>query len=361
MTKIVYGCSGEGSGHSTRTREMARCLIENGHQVRLASYDRGYQNLKDEFDVLEIEGLSISSEDNRVSKFKTFTENLRKLPAGGRGLRAIRDLFKDFEPDVAITDFEPMTAYLAEHFDVPLISIDNQQRLRYVDYEIPPDCETEAKMIRNLIRMMVPWPSVSLVFALTDGQVTNDRTFLFPPLVSEDVRQLSPSDADHILVYLTSGFDSLLPILKTYPREKFVVYGYDRDEVDQNLAFKPASRQGFLADLASSKAVIATAGFTLISEALFLAKPYLAMPMDGQFEQELNAFQLSQCGYGAAMNELSPAPVGEFLYRLPEFETALETYQRDDGTAIKQQLLELVAHKGELAKKFNQNRKTRSS
>ncbi|MCR9293624.1 MAG: hypothetical protein NXI32_12950, partial [bacterium] len=34
----MYGFSGEGSGHSTRAREMGRALIDAGHDVRFASY-----------------------------------------------------------------------------------------------------------------------------------------------------------------------------------------------------------------------------------------------------------------------------------------------------------------------------------
>ncbi len=39
MAKIVYGVSGEGSGHSSRPREMAKHLVEKGHEVKIVSYD----------------------------------------------------------------------------------------------------------------------------------------------------------------------------------------------------------------------------------------------------------------------------------------------------------------------------------
>jgi UDP:flavonoid glycosyltransferase YjiC (YdhE family) len=61
MAKILYGVSGEGSGHSTRALVVAQHLLEQGHEVRLASYDRGYRNLAPKFDVLENEGLTIGS------------------------------------------------------------------------------------------------------------------------------------------------------------------------------------------------------------------------------------------------------------------------------------------------------------
>ena len=60
MAKIVYGLAGEGSGHSSRAREMITHLAQIGHAVRVVSYDRGYNNLKDDFDVFQTEGLHIA-------------------------------------------------------------------------------------------------------------------------------------------------------------------------------------------------------------------------------------------------------------------------------------------------------------
>lgn len=68
-----------------------------------------------------------------------------------------------------------------------------------------------------------------------------------------------------------------------------------------SLIFKAPSRNGFLTDLARCKAVMATAGFTLMTEALHLHKPYLALSMRGQFEHEINAVFLVQSGYGRNM------------------------------------------------------------
>ena len=92
MAKIVYGVSGEGSGHSSRAREMLDHLLQLGHFVKVVSYDRGYRNLTKDFDVFETEGLHIASSDNRVSKVKTFTDNLQRLPRGHKRLNA-RSLF----------------------------------------------------------------------------------------------------------------------------------------------------------------------------------------------------------------------------------------------------------------------------
>lgn len=357
MARIVYGVSGEGSGHSSRAREMASHLRERGHHLWMVSYDRGYRNLKDDFDVFENEGLTIRSEDNKVSIVQTFTENLKRLPTGHRSLQALRrKLFKEFEPDAVITDFEPMTAYLANHYDLPLVTIDNQHRMRYVDYECPPDLKLESRVSKNIIRAMVPRPDVSLVTTFSFGETSNQRTFMFPPILQRAVLELSPCTGEHILVYLTSGFESLLDELKRFRREHFLVYGYDRSDQDGVLTYKPFSREGFLSDLAGCKAVIATAGFTLISEALHLKKPYCALPMLGQFEQQLNAFQLDQLGYGKDASNATPEAIGDFLYQLPDYQGQLTDYRSSDNREIKQKLDELLADDASLAREFHQKR-----
>ena len=357
MAKIVYGVSGEGSGHSSRAREMAAHIERLGHVIKMVSYDRGYRNLKDDFDVFENEGLHIASLDNKVSKVKTFTDNLKKISKGHKRLMALRKhIFKTFKPDCVITDFEPMTAYLTNHYDLPLITVDNQHRFRYMMYECPAYLKNDQLLTENIIRAMVPRPDVSLVTTFYYGNVKNDRTFLFPPILRREVLDLKPASGKSILVYLTSGFESFLDLLKTFTRERFLVYGYDREDKDGNLQYKAFSKDGFLLDLADTKAVMATAGFTLMTESLHLQKPYLALPMNGQFEQELNAIFLEQLQYGMNVREISMAAIGHFLYSIPDFKKRLRRYQAKDNTEIKKKIEELLANDCAVARAFHKKR-----
>jgi UDP-N-acetylglucosamine:LPS N-acetylglucosamine transferase len=111
-----------------------------------------------------------------------------------------------------------------------------------------------------------------------------------------------------------------------------------------------------LAHLASAKAVMATAGFTLISEALHLGKPYLAMPMKGQFEQELNGLLLADLGYGMASRRVTDDVIGHFLYRTPELAQTLEGFTREDNSALTTKLDELLADDCALAKAYHRKR-----
>ena len=44
--------------------------------------------------------------------------------------------------------------------------------------------------------------------------------------------------------------------------------------------------------------MVAGGGFSLLSEAVYLGKPVLAVPLRGQFEQMMNARYLDRKGYG---------------------------------------------------------------
>jgi len=356
MTKIVYGVSGEGSGHSSRAREMIAHLESRGHDVKVASYDRGYEDLHGQFDTLRIQGLHIGTDDNRVSIVETFMSNLRRLPEGVRFFRDLRGLFEDFRPHCVITDFEPQTAYLANQRGVPLITLDNQHRMRYMSYPCPRRLKKDGLVTEMVIRAMIPRPDVSLVTTFWFGETRNERTFLFPPILRQQVRETRPEEGDHVLVYVTQTYGTLLRRLTSLARERFLVYGFGRTGSEGNLEFRPFSRAGFLRDLASCRAVVATAGFTLMTESFHLGKPCLALPMRGQFEQQLNALLLEDLGYGRNGHRLTAETIGDFLYRLPEYRERLRGYVAGDDGKIRAKLDELVEDEAARAMEFHRHR-----
>jgi UDP-N-acetylglucosamine:LPS N-acetylglucosamine transferase len=99
--------------------------------------------------------------------------------------------------------------------------------------------------------------------------------------------------------------------------------------VEGNLRYRPFSEAGFIEDLRSARGVIASAGFTLMGEAVYLRRPMLAVPLAGQIEQVLNARYLEREGYGLAAEEITAARLGEFLDRLPDIEGRLAGYSQD--------------------------------
>ncbi len=350
MTRILYGVSGEGSGHSSRARVVARHLEAAGHRVVIASYDRGLANLRGDFEVVPIEGLTIGVEEGRVSYRRTLIENARRLPAGLRGVARLRRAWRELQPELVLTDFEPTSAYLALQAGVPLVSVDNQHRMRYMQLDLPPELEGPAKRTRAVIRAMVPRPDACVATTFYFGPVRDERLILVPPILREEVRTAKAVDGDRVLVYATKAIEPLLGQLGQRSDQRFVVYGFAPGRpVPDHIELRAPSREGFLEDLRTSRAVIATAGFTLMTECLHLGKPLYALPLEGQFEQELNALWLERMGCGWDGRRRGLDGIGPFLDSTERFQGALGAYDSGGPQALfagLERAMELAARAG---------------
>jgi len=79
-----------------------------------------------------------------------------------------------------------------------------------------------------------------------------------------------------------------------------------------------------------------------MGEAVHLGKPYLATPVQGQFEQTLNARYLERLGYGIFDEHPDLHTLQHFVSRLPAFREALAGYNAQDNTALLDRLTELL-------------------
>ena len=70
--------------------------------------------------------------------------------------------------------------------------------------------------------------------------------------------------------------------------------------------------------LDAARGVIASAGFSLISECLYLKKRMLVLPVAGQYEQVINAHYVQKLGLGVWAKELSEGAIGEFLEQVDD-------------------------------------------
>ena len=69
-----------------------------------------------------------------------------------------------------------------------------------------------------------------------------------------------------------------------------------------------------------------------MGEAVFLRKPMLAIPLERQFEQWLNAKYLEREGYGMCTLDLDdPTVLPRFLERTADCERALARYTQTDN------------------------------
>ena len=102
MAKIIYGISGQGFGHSTRSKEILKYLASQGHDILIFTYGQAVFFLADEFEVFEVPGLGLSYKDNKVVYLGTIYANIKQLAKQSRNWTKISRRFKEFNPDIVI-------------------------------------------------------------------------------------------------------------------------------------------------------------------------------------------------------------------------------------------------------------------
>jgi uncharacterized protein (TIGR00661 family) len=341
MANILYGVNGEGAGHSTRAKEVLSHLVAQGHVVQVASFDRGFENLKPHFDVTEIYGFHFAYVDNRVRYKRTIAKNLLTVPQAAQSLSRVKALVDEWKTDLIITDFEPLTCHLGHNKRLPVISIDNQHCLTNAVVSYPRKYRGDAAAAKLVTRLMTPHANAYLVISFFSAPVRKRNTYLFPPLLRREILEATPTQGDHVLVYVTSPAPALAMLLASV-RCRFIAYGFGREGQEGNILYKKPSLDGFFADLTRASAIVANSGFSLVSEALHLGKPYLAVPVSHQFEQIFNAYWLEKSGYGAFWEELNKERVEAFLYNLPQYRDRLAQYPRKGNGALLEKLDALI-------------------
>jgi uncharacterized protein (TIGR00661 family) len=340
--RILYGVVGEGMGHAMRSRVVIEGLAAAGHEVEVVVSGRAHDYLHNSMDgVHRIWGTAIAMANNEVQKRATARMFIRDAAHGlPDNLRLYQEMLGRFEPEAVITDFETWAAFFGYSRRIPVISLDNNQGLRRL--QLPDDVLAGERgawtLAKNIAKAKVPHAYHYLITAFFDAPPRKKRTTIVPPILRPQLLAATPSVGEHVLVYQTNP--SFLSLTDTLRRSGVPckIYGLRRDltapVIEDNLTFCPFSETTFVDDLASCRGVIASAGFTLITEALHMRKPYLATPVRGQFEQIMNARILSHLGYGMTDDDLSPEAVESFLSNLDRFADNLSAYPRHSNDVM---------------------------
>lgn len=341
MAHILFGVSGQGSGHSYRSKEIIDHLESSGHTVQVISYKKGYKNLKPFFKVTEVVGPVLIYKNNRLQYFKTAFTNILESPGLRKSYKKVKELAKKQKPDIIITDFEPLSSLYGYLHNIPVISIDNQHQITNTKISYPIRYKKDATAARVITKLMTYGANEYIITSFFETEITKPHTYLVPPIVGKDVQELETEEKPFTFVYVTSQFDKLIPILHKINRT-FVVYGFNAEKKDKNIIFKPPSRGEFLQDLSRCDSIIANAGLTLISEALYLKKPFCAIPVRGQFEQILNAYYLEKLGYGTMITRIKKDYIENFLSQKSSFASNLSQYSQQNNSGFFIQLNSLL-------------------
>ena len=306
--RILYGVQTTGHGHLVRSTPIIRELRERGHHVDVLLSgpppDPAWPARIGE-PLATRPGLTFAADGGHIRYLKTAGQ--------ARPLTFIRDVLRNPGPlpDLVVTDYEPITAWLARRWGLRSVGIGHLYAFAWP--EVP-------RARGNLItRSVMDWfAPASVPAGVHWGRFGAP---ILPPTVAPEIRALTRGPVEPDLILVSLGFEPLarlLPLLRQFPEHRFHVYARVGAELaDGNVSVRPVSRPRFVADLARCAGVIGNAGFTLTSECLHLGIRVLVQPIRGQLEQESNAIALERLGLGTVTRHLGRADLQGWLAEPP--------------------------------------------
>jgi len=300
--KILYGIAATGNGHISRSRIIVNALKKRDHSVDVILSGR---EEKDFFDIDELKpfqikkGFTFVSNNGKLSYIKTV---LNSHP-----IEFLNDVTSiDNTYDLVITDFDPISSYVAKKYKIPCMGIGHQ-------YSFYKNIPMTKKM--KFASMFFPKIYAPVNFTIPFHFYHFNESIL-PPFIDPMFYNDIDSDQinEDILVYLPwENSDDMITILKTISKEFIVYTKIESIQRIDNITLKPYSNIAFKQDLMRCHSLITNSGFQLISEALFLGKPMLCKAQQGQPEQEHNAKILHDLQYATVTKEINMEIIKDWI------------------------------------------------
>lgn len=335
-TRILYGVHGYGRGHAARAQAMLPELARRYEMLVLAG-DDAYDQLRGDWPVVRIPALRYYADrKGRRSALRTIQHNLPGLIdlwLAGPGLQMVAGEMRRFGPAVVISDSEGWTHRAARRLGIPRISFDHYGVLVHGRLDMPAFHRLVLWCESRLYHFLTCRPDRVIAAAFFPAEPRRDNARIVGPIIRNEARRIEPTRGEHVLAYFTNARDNFTPAIENALRQAdgpVRIYGPRRTGREGNLDFRPIANEPFLMDLASCRAVVATAGNQLISEAIHFGKPVLTIPEDA-LEQRLNARTVAEwkIGMEARPHRLPVGLLREFLARLDEFAANIPGHRRD--------------------------------
>ncbi|MBX7095304.1 MAG: glycosyl transferase [Flavobacteriales bacterium] len=282
--KILYAIQGTGNGHLSRAMEIVPILKRKADVDVLVSGIQSDLKLPFKIDY-QYYGLSfIFGKSGGIDFVKTYRKSrLRKLR------KEIKTLPVE-KYDLIISDFEPVSCWAGKAKEIPVIGLSNQAAVFSEGAPVPEKFDPIGKFV---LKKYAPC-DVQFGFHF---QKYNKQ--IFTPIIRKIIRDSIPVNLGHYTVYLPSFDDKkIVKRLNKFKSIKWEVFSKHCKKAyqDGNIYVYPIDNDAFLRSLISCEGILCGAGFATPSEALYLKKKLMVIPMKSQFEQQCNALALTHMG-----------------------------------------------------------------
>lgn len=284
--KILYAIQGTGNGHVTRAIEIVPVLKQKADVDVLISGDQWDIELPFEI-THRFKGLCFYF--GKKGGVDVITTYLRMNSF--RLMREIKSLDVS-QYDLIISDFEPVSCWAAYLAKKTCIGLSNQAVTLHPKAPRPKHIDPLGKVV------LEHYAPVTKQYGFHFKQFDKN---VYTPIIRKQIRELQVTDKGHYTVYLPSYDDArIVKHLKRFHKIEWQVFSkHSKIKYKQgNVIVRPIENDAFISSMASSHGVLCNAGFGTASEALYLKKKLMVIPMKTQYEQHCNAAVLKSMGAG---------------------------------------------------------------
>jgi uncharacterized protein (TIGR00661 family) len=315
MKKALFFVQGDGRGHRTQAISFNEILQKNNYEV--IEINVGIHNqpptteLISQYIKCPIHHFSsphlVRINDKEISTIKTLTSTITKLPIYSKSISYIHNTIKKNSPDLVIDFYEPLLGLydLCYNIECPVLHIAHQFMFLHPKYPKSEDFPN-ARYLANQYTKFIGTRGKRLALSFyKEHDIPTQNLFVVPPLPREQLFSLTTVDEGFILVYLVNnGYRyEILNQAKTIDRvihcfcSKF--WNTSNDVYHEGgVVFHSLNGTKFLDFMTRCHAVVCTAGFETVTEAAYLNKKLLMIPVENHFEQALNAKDAEKCRLG---------------------------------------------------------------
>ena len=330
--KILFLVQGEGRGHMTQAIALGQILRRAGHNIAATMVGRSENRIIPEFfkeqiqtPVFEFDAPNIVYNDNAkgMNLMQTLVSLLVHLSRYVRSLNFINESIKEIKPDLIISFYETYGGIYNVLYrpKIPMVCIAHQYLLMHPKFVFPQKSKFN-QFIINTNSKITSWLSAKrLALSFREIDSANQlKITVVPPLLRKEVLNLRASSGEFFLVYMThhSLSKQIIDWHLEHPEVNLVCFWDNADasdvfQFDNTLTFHRINSEKYLQMLASCRALVTTAGFESVCEAMYLGKPVMMVPVPNHFEQECNALDGVISGAGVTSKSFNLTVLLEYL------------------------------------------------
>ena len=305
--KFLFVVQGEGRGHMTQSIAMQNILLNAGMEVceiligkspQRKIPDFYYEKIKCPITPIDSPNFTTDAKMKAVQMLPSVINNLKKYSLFKASINCIEQKVAEHKPDVIINFYDPLMGlyYLFRKPTVPMVCIAHQYLFNHGSFKFPKGdyFDKVGLMMYTALTAIGAKKKLALSFYPFQDEVKSN-TYIIPPLLRPEVFQQQITEGNFILAYLVnSGYmEDIVNWHYDHPSviiHCFIDKSLHKDApVKENLYFHPINDKAFLEKMSQCKALVSTAGFESICEAMYLGKPVMMVPVEGHYEQFCNS------------------------------------------------------------------------